>query len=195
MNGPMKVNTALLLAEEQEQQAVSTVDEEPVGSLMEVEEDEDDDEDESGKHSKWKTLLLIAAMAGGFVLCVWNFTAIANNARLDNQGHAIAIVSEMEDLDSFMDRDEGSGSTIPDKDVIMESEVSIDAARDGPSSGDSYTSSIDEDDIEAIRKQAQDALNEAALVRQELKNAEDMLDSSLAREAELQNRIDELTGN
>ncbi len=58
---------------------------------------------------------------------------------------------------------------------------------------DLYTNESEE--IAALKKEAEDARNEAALIKQKLKNAEDMLDSSLKRESELQNKLDALNKN
>lgn len=164
----------------------------------EADEEEDDEEDESDKHSKIKTLLLIAAMVGGLGLFVWNMTGLVNNMRLDDQGYAVNVVYDMEDLGSFMDSSNSSGSvTVPIEQT--EGEVTTDAARDGPDTEtDDKSGSVsyanESEEITVLRQEVEDALNEAALVRQELKNAEDMLDSSLQREAELQEQIDTLTG-
>lgn len=203
----MKVNASLL--QDENEKALQAEDikikvthkEEPDTDDEAIDENDDRDEDgdESKKHSKIKMLLLLAAMVGGFGLFVWNMTGLVNNMRLDNQGHAVNVVYEMEDLDDFM-----GGSAVTDNHVDShedtESEVSTDAARDDP--GDdanvpkvTISAADGTDDVEELRQIAKNALNEAALVRQELKNAEDMLDSSLAREADLQNRIEELESN
>lgn len=150
------------------------------------EEDVGEDEDESDRHSKLKTFLFIAAMAGGFVLAVYNMTSLVNNMRLDNQGFARASYVYDISADSFQNGSEGTAAEPAG--MQRESEVSTDAARDGPD-----TAPADEaEDAGSLEKKAQDALNEAALVKQELKNAEDMLDSSLQREAELQSQLDAL---
>lgn len=199
----MKVNMALLEGEEEVQVALSPVKEaDPVIEVdvaededEEDEEDEDDDEDddeidESDSHSKLKTFLLVAVMVGGFGLFVWNMTGLVNNMRLNNQGRAVNVVNSVENLGSFMNSGTGSGATAVDAEE-KESEVSTDAARDGPSYDDSGGSRIvidasgdESEDMAALRKELEDAVNEAALVKQELKVAEDMLDSALAREAE-----------
>lgn len=200
----MKVNMASLVSDDNEElqgMALETdMDEDDTDEdVEEVEEDEDDEIDESDKHSKLKTFLMVALMVGGFGLFVWNMTGLVNNMRLDNQGHAINVVYDMEDLGSFMDSSDGSGSTTVTDAEKTESEVSTDAARDGPTSETPSAamhiepSAGESSDMAELRQEVQDALNEAAFVKQELKNAEDMLDSSLAREAELQNKLDELT--
>lgn len=174
----------------------TNMDEEDVD---ENDEEDEDEIDESDKHSKFKTFLMVALMVGGFGLFVWNMTGLVNNMRLDSQGHAVNVVYDMEDLGSFMDSSDGSGSTTVIDTEKIESEVSTDAARDGPKSGNSSDtmyiepSAGESNDMAELRKKVQDALNEAAFVKQELKNAEDMLDSSLAREAELQKKLNELT--
>lgn len=186
----MKVNMAL----------VSEEDEEPMEVRAEAEAEEEDDEyDESDKHSKLKTFLLVVAMVGGFGLFVWNMTGLVNNMRLDNQGFAVNTVYDMEELGDFMENmGEGSQASDTPASDKTESGVSTDAARDGPGAAESGNAAqvADRDgssDTAALRKEVQDALNEAALVKQELKNAEDMLDSSLQREAQLQSQLDALT--
>lgn len=153
--------------------------------------------DESDKHSKLKTLILVAAMVGGFGLFVWNMTGLVNNMRLSTQGSATSIVYEMEDLQSFLNigNDEESG-TVPVSD-LTEKNSSADAARDGPadSGGASETEVPADTDTAALMQERDEAKNEAAFVRQQLKNAEDMLDSSLSREAELERQVKELTSN
>lgn len=158
----------------------------------------EDEFDESDKHSKIKTFLLVAAMIGGFGLFVWNMTGIVNNMRLDNQGYAVNTVREMEDLKSFMNTG-GSGSTTVSA-TEQESRTSTDTARDGPGSDDSGSGASgsssyanESEEIKALRQEVQNARNEAALVKQELKNAEDMLDSSLRREEDLLIQIDWLS--
>ena len=209
----MKVNMASLVSEDNEElqdmagatvkniNAASEIKEDDIDEDNEAddEDDDEDDIDESDKHSKLKTFILVAAMIGGFGLFVWNMTGLVNNMRLDSQRHAINVVYDMEDLGSFMNSSDGSGSTTVTDAEKMESEVSTDAARDGPASGNSSgtmhiePSAGESNDMAELRQEVQDALNEVAFVKQELKNAEDMLDSSLAREAELQNKLDELT--
>ena len=149
-------------------------------------DEEDDAYDNSDRHSGLKAFLLMLAMLGGLALFVWNMTAIVNNMRLDNQGAASSIVYELKDLTGFGDGEEGSGAEEPKN--VSGSAVSTDTPRDGP--GETPGPAGD-DEIAALKQEADDAKNEAALVRQELKNAEDMLDSSLAREAELQKNATE----
>ena len=167
----------------------------PAADVKPPAEETTDAFDESDKHSRLKTFLLIVAMVGGFGLFVWNMTNFVNNMRLDSQGYPVNAVYEMEDLNDFMNTDNRDDSAATNVDDQTESEVSTDATRDGPESEpDDISSDIADDDADTLRQKAQDALNEAALVRQELKNAEDMLDSSLQREAELQNQLNTLNG-
>lgn len=226
----MKVNMALLgedAAEEKQAKPVKAkpVKIEPVQEPDEQDMDKEDDEeelDESDKHSKLKTVLLVALMLGGFAIFVSNMTGLVNNMRLDNQGGATTnIIYDAGDrLDNFMDIGEDGSITVNVEDH-KESGVPTDAARDGPVSEDSGTDESDTYDgsvtvnledhkengipsgtyksdseaVAAMQKQVDEANNHAAFVEQELRNAEDMLDSSLQREAELQQTIDELTGN
>lgn len=205
----MKVNMTLVSENDEDLQGIAGVSVKNINESLEtnmdeedVDENDEEDEDEideSDKHSKFKTFLMVALMVGGFGLFVWNMTGLVNNMRLDSQGHAVNVVYDMEDLGSFMDSSDGSGSTTVIDAEKIESEVSTDAARDGPKSGNSSDtmyiepSAGESNDMAELRKKVQDALNEAAFVKQELKNAEDMLDSSLAREAELQKKLNELT--
>ncbi len=172
----------------------------------EEEEDGEDELDESSSHSKLKTFLLIAAMVGGFGLFVWNMTGLVNNMRLDSQGTANTNIVYEYNLEDFMGSSENGSVTI-DVEDHEESEVSTDAVRDGPESDESGSTGLDDHmasetggsgdaaTASELEQELRDAKNHAALVEQELKNAEDMLDSSLAREAELQSEIDRLTGN
>lgn len=207
----MKVNMALLGEEQEEEKPVleemparkPKKQPEPEPEQDEDEEepeeepDEDDEDDQSDKHSKLKTALLVAMMLGGFVILVSNMMGLVNNMRLDNQGSATtSIVYEAQDkIDSFFDMGDDGSVTIS-VDDHKESEVPTDAARDGPEDEAEAPSYEDESSaIAAMRKQVDEANNYAALKEQELKNAEDMLDSSLQREADLQSQIDQLTGN
>lgn len=202
----MRVNMSLL--DEGQEEEMSPVREEPVqdNDGMEEEdavEEEDDGEDESDKYSRLKTVLLLAMMIGGFAIFVSNMTGLVNNMRLDNQGSATTnIVYEAQDrIDSFLGSVEAGSATISVEDH-EESGVSTDAARDGPVSEDSDEGSEGTEDfgsaaeaVEAARKERDEALNYAALKDQELKNAEDMLDSALQKVDEQQQIIDSLNGN
>lgn len=166
--------------------------------------DENDNEDESNRHSRIKSVLLILVMFFGFILFVVNMIGYVNNKRLDNQGQATNVIREMEDIDSFMNGDDGSGSTSIDNIDHTKVEKPTTAVWNNPASDmedhnagnpTDTTYANESEEMAALRQETQNALNEAALVRQELKNAEDMLDSSLLREEELQNRLDELSGN
>lgn len=158
-------------------------------------EDEEDD-DESDSHSKLKTVLLVAAMVGGFALFVWNMTGLVNNMRLDNQGAATNIVYDIEDMSSMMDLS-GSGS-VPVDPAIQESEVSTDAARDGPASAmaaeqDEEQQDTDRDnaDESELQELYDEMANSKALTERELEQAAEMLDASLTREEFLQKLLDE----
>lgn len=188
-NSEMKVDMSRLMEEEDAaKKAPSMQEADDSGKEAQAEEvdTEEDSEDESDSHSKLKTALLIAAMVGGFALFVWNMTGLVNNLRLDNQGSATNIVYDVEDLSSFMDMS-GSGS-VPVDESTMESEVSTDAARDGPSA-----SALEPDNVQAdtdtgsesdseLAKERDEALNEKALTERELEQAAEMLDASLIRE-------------
>lgn len=198
----MKVNMALISDDNKKQQEPEddirkknvnedTVD---IDADMEEDEDEDDDIDESGSHSKLKTFLLIAAMIGGFGLFVWNMTGLVNNMRLDNQGYAVNVVREMENIDDYESMDDDGESSNADDQV--ESEVSTDAARDGPGEEDSENpeSSAGIDNVQHTDESEElTALrNEVELLKQERKIVEDMLDSSLGREEECKAEIERL---
>lgn len=197
----MKVNMALISDDNKKQQEPEVdirkhnVHEDTEDNPdADAEEDEDDDIDESGSHSKLKTFLLIAAMIGGFGLFVWNMTGLVNNMRLDNQGYAVNVVREMENIDDYESMDDDGESSNADDQV--ESEVSTDAARDGPgeedsenpesSAGINNVQHTDEsEELTALR-------NEVELLKQERKIVEDMLDSSLGREEECKAEIERL---
>lgn len=186
----MKVDMSMLMEEEDAPKKASAVPEADSGEPQAEEEDIEEDEaeeDESDSHSKLKTMLLIAAMVGGFALFVWNMTGLVNNLRLDNQGSATNIVYDVEDLSSFMDMS-GSGS-VPVDESTTESEVSTDAARDGPPAaaaaepGDVHAGSdtVNKSDSE-LAKERDEALNDKAFTERELEQAAEMLDASLMRE-------------
>lgn len=185
----MKVNMALI---SETDKGIKDNDE-----AVEIEQNSSNDEkeiDESDKHSKLKTVILIAAMACGFLLFVWNMIHLVNNMRLDNQGSATSIVYEADErIGDFMGSD-GSGSIdVADVHDQPESEVSTDAARDGPGSEDERerpTYANESDEMAALRQERDDAKNNEELMRRQLKNAEDMLDSSLQREADLQKALE-----
>ena len=190
----MKVNMALISGDDETLQNADIAVEEDVEDVIEEDAedtDEDDDEDESDSHSKIKAVIIVAIMIGGFVLCAWNMTKLVNNMRLDNQGYPVNVVYEMEKVDDFMGNADGSGSAATAVSQ-NEDEMSTDEARDGPDAVlDKSEENLSENDgdMAALKKEAEDARNEAALVKQELRNAEDMLDSSLKREQDLQNRL------
>ena len=186
----MKVDMSMLMEEEDAPKKASGIPEADSGEPQAEEEDTEEDEaeeDESDSHSKLKTMLLIAAMVGGFALFVWNMTGLVNNLRLDNQGSATNIVYDVEDLSSFMDMS-GSGS-VPVDESTTESEVSTDAARDGPPAataaepGDVHAGSdtVNRNDSE-LAKERDEALNDKAFTERELEQAAEMLDASLMRE-------------
>lgn len=159
-------------------------------------EEDDDDDDESDSHSKLKTVLLVAAMVGGFALFVWNMTGLVNNMRLDNQGTATNIVYDIEDMSSMMDLS-GSGS-VPVDPAIQESEVSTDAARDGPASAmaaeqdeEQQDTGRDNADESELQELYDEMANSKALTERELEQAAEMLDASLTREEFLQKLLDE----
>lgn len=203
----MKVNMTLLSGMDDEQTVVNTPVSNEKSSVMmdmdtDVEDEDADDEDaidNSDKHSKVKTFLLIAAMVGGFGLCLWNMTGVVNNMRLNGQGYAVNITHEMEDPSAFMDYADGSASVDISTAGQTESGVTMDAARDGPGLVDTenipQAGANETDEMAALRKETENALNEAALVKQELKNAEDMLDSSLQREAQLRSELNALSNS
>lgn len=188
----MKVNMSMLAGEEDALKKTSAVPKEDnndkeAQAEEEYTEDDSTEEDESDSHSKLKTVLLVAAMVGGFALFVWNMTGLVNNLRLDNQGSATNIVYDVGDLNNFMDVS-GSGS-VPVDESTTESEVSTDAARDGPSAAaamepentgvDSDTTGTSDSDL---TKERDEALNDKALTERELEQASEMLDASLMRE-------------
>lgn len=187
----MKIDAALMAGEPEEELEGTTA----------VEPEEEDGLDESDSHSRLKTFLLLAAMIGGFGLFVWNMTGLVNSMRLDNQGMA-NIVYEM-DLDDFRDGNDNLRPAADENMLPEEGGNSVDAARDGPvekppdpggteqpGSGAQYMDESEE--VAALRQQLADTENEMALLRQKQGVTEDMLDSSLAREAELQGQIDTL---
>lgn len=166
-----------------------TMDDDTDAAGMDVEnaDSSEGELDESDRHSRLKTFLLVAAMIGGFGLFVWNMTGLVNNMRLDNQGYPVNIVYEMENLDDFRNGAEGSAATT---DTGQTEEVTTDAVRDGPgppavqAAEDTGTVKAPDGDAgttAAMQQEMQDIRNENALLKQELKNAEDMLDSALER--------------
>lgn len=193
----MKVNMSLIEPEAKAPAMEETQSPKPTEQKTEPVQEEKEEEviDELDKHSKIKTFLLVAAMVGGFGLFVWNMTSLANNMRLDNQGSASAVYEMDDRLEGFMDDSDGSGAISSTE--VQESEVSTDAARDGPVSDESTVHAQTEEEpgedkeLDQLLKEAYDA---KALIEQELKNAEDMLDSSLAREAALKSELDALKG-
>ncbi len=134
----------------------------------------DNDDEEGQQPGKGRKFTMTAGLIIGLGLCIWGMTGVVNNMRLNNQGRADAVY-EAENLEDFMDGTEDNEAI----DVYAHTENGADA--------DAVRSSPDD-----LKKEAEDAKNEAALVRQELKNAEDMLESSLLREEELQNQLDAL---
>lgn len=193
MNEKPQTGTDKSAAENTEKPAAVVAAEKKADDKKEEEEVKKPEKPE--KHSKFKTFLVVIIMIVGFVLLVWNLTALVNNKRLDDQGSAVNIVYEMEDLESFMGNTEGSGATnITDK---TENEMPTDTGNEDTEPEDDTEDIVyanESEEMAALRKEAKEARNEAALVRQELKNAEDMLDSSLQREADLQSQLDALTG-
>lgn len=199
----MKVNMTMLADDEEDvkQPVMGRETAENDGQYDDADTDEDEDEDEydedeSDSHSKLKTALLVAAMVGGFALFVWNMTGLVNNMRLDNQGSATNIVYDMEDLSSFMDMS-GSGSYTVDP-ATLESEVSTNSSRDGPSSvmaaetDDERQESVSGDaTYDELKKLADEAVNDKALTERELEQAAEMLDASLSREEALKQLLEE----
>lgn len=191
----MKVNMTLF-DDEQDVEKEELQGEEPAGESPPPapDEDGDDEEDESDSHSRLKTALLVVLMLGGFAVFVFNMMGFVNNVRLDNQGTPNAIYEELDRLEHFLDVGEDGSVTVSVAER-EESEVPTHADRDGPPGGVAETASPgSEDTDEDSQKAIDDALNYAALKEQELKNAEDMLDSALRRNDELQQQINQLTG-
>lgn len=197
----MKVNMSVLADDEGEaRQPVVYPDtnekDMPAEDTDTDEEEDEEDDDESDSHSKLKTVLLVAAMVGGFALFVWNMTGLVNNMRLDNQGTATNIVYDIEDMSSMMDLS-GSGS-VPVDPAIQESEVSTDAARDGPASAmaaeqdeEQQDTGRDNADESELQELYDEMANSKALTERELEQAAEMLDASLTREEFLQKLLDE----
>lgn len=198
----MKVNMALI-SDKPEEEIVNKkgppekkrkekkVAEKPVEEPKEEEEDEV--LDESDKHSKIKTVLLVAAMIGGFAIFVWNMTNLVNNMRLDNQGSPSVVYETDERLDSYTGED-GSGAV--DVSELSEEEApEDDAVRAGPGDTEAPVYANESEEMAALRQERDEARNNEELMRRQLKNAEDMLDSSLQREAELQNKLGGQGGN
>lgn len=197
----MKVNMSVLADDEGEaRQPVVYPDTDekdiPAEDTDTDEEEDEEDDDESDSHSKLKTVLLVAAMVGGFALFVWNMTGLVNNMRLDNQGTATNIVYDIEDMSSMMDLS-GSGS-VPVDPAIQESEVSTDAARDGPASAmaaeqdeEQQDTGRDNADESELQELYDEMANSKALTERELEQAAEMLDASLTREEFLQKLLDE----
>lgn len=157
------------------------------------EEEEDEVLDESDKHSKIKTVLLVAAMIGGFAIFVWNMTNLVNNMRLDNQGSPSVVYETDERLDSYTG-EEGSGAV--DVSELSEEETpEDDTVRAGPGDTEAPVYANESEEMAALRQERDEARNNEELMRRQLKNAEDMLDSSLQREAELQNKLGGQGGN
>lgn len=156
-------------------------------------EEEDEVLDESDKHSKIKTILLVAAMIGGFAIFVFNMTNLVNNMRLDNQGTPSVVYETDERLGSYTG-EEGSGA-IDVSELSEEEAPEDDSVRAGPGDTETPVYGSESEEMEALRKERDDAKNSEELMRRQLKNAEDMLDSSLQREAELQNKLGGQGGN
>lgn len=177
----MKVNMSVL-----NDISLVTPEEEPVlkqpveqTETKDIKQVENDESVRPKKHSKLAPVLLVAGMLSGLGLFVWNMTGYVNNMRLDNQGTASNIVYEKQDLLNSVGNSEGSGAE--------ENKASADTFSDRPSSEEKYSNS-ENNDVDSLRKELEDAKNEAALTKQELKNAEDMLDTALKK-------LDESSGN
>lgn len=182
----MKVNMALI-SDTNEELKNTDIDNADVNDTADTSEpDRDEDEiDESSKHSKLKTFILVAAMIGGFGLFVWNMTGLVNNMRLDNQGHAMNIVYEMEELEDFMNGNDSSSLSDNSADDYEKNKVSTEAIRDGPE----YQND-DNDEITELKEELKKANDDIALKQQELNIAEEMLDHSLQEQERLQNELD-----
>lgn len=108
---------------------------------------------------------------------------------------SVRAASDVPDGDSDEEDYKGHADTDDeDSDMPDNKKQALDDGTDSePENDGAYADESEE--LSALRKEVQEARNEAALAKQELKNAEDMLDSSLAREAELKKQLDELSGN
>lgn len=209
----MKVNTALLNLDDGN--ATKKVEEKPdvaAAKNVKTEPDTAKNKTSPSKHSGIKTFFLVIIMIGGFILFAWNMINYVNNMRLDGQGRAISIVSEMDkanSIDNFMDQSNTDTSLTQSSTDNMESSTD-----NMEGSANLMSNSVEDntgislngfeadtdivqddgadlpDDAASLKQIAIDAENETALVRQELKNAEDMLNASLQREAELKNQLE-----
>lgn len=127
------------------------------------------------------------------------------DAFMDTEGSATVEVTTEASTEEAEDSP-GDTAAVPDDVAIPDSDVDvIDTAVYTSTKGETTTensgnsSSVvynsESEAVAALQKEVEEANNHAALVEQELKNAEDMLDSSLQREADLQSQLDGLKGN
>lgn len=154
------------------------------------------------RRSGIKIFMAAGAIVTGLGLFVWSMTSFVNNMRLNDQGHASSVVYDMQNLASFSgDGLEGSAATSMDEEEPPagdgENPSGSEEAQEEETGSDisqaDYTN--DSEEVAALRQEAKAARDEAALAKQELKNAEDMLDASLTREEELKRQLDGLTGD
>lgn len=145
--------------------------------------------DESDRHSKIKTFLLVAAMIGGLGLFVWNMTGLVNNMRLDNQGYAVNVVHEDEEIRNFMGSSDGSaavGMTVGTGAAADAADARDGPAQDGGGAGQAMYHS-ESGTVDTLRQEVKEANNTIALLQQELRNADDMLGA-------MQEQLDGLSG-
>ena len=123
------------------------------------------------KKGRILTAVLILVMLVGIGVFAMGLMSFLENRRMEEQGAPEPVYESEETLDTYMQED-GAETQISNTPIEGSEEGTEDVSEEG-------TEDVSEEDME----------NEAAYLEQQLQNAEDMLDASLAREEALQQQL------
>ena len=130
------------------------------------------------KKGRILTAVLILVMLVGIGVFAMGLMSFLENRRMEEQGAPKPVYESEETLDTYLQED-GTETQISNTPIEDSEEEAI------PSEG---TEDVSEEEIEEDVSE-EDMENEAAYLEQQLQNAEDMLDASLAREEALQQQL------
>ena len=128
------------------------------------------------KKGRILTAVLILVMLVGIGVFTMGLMSFLENRRMEEQGAPEPVYESEETLDTYLQEDG------------TETQISNTPIEDSEEAGsEEGTEDVSEEGTEDVS--GEDAENEAAYLEQQLQNAEDMLDASLAREEALQQQL------
>ena len=128
------------------------------------------------KKGRILTAVLILVMLVGIGVFAMGLMSFLENRRMEEQGAPEPVYESEETLDTYLQEDG------------TETQISNTPIEDSEEAGsEEGTEDVSEEGTEDVS--GEDAENEAAYLEQQLQNAEDMLDASLAREEALQQQL------